>query len=112
MLLWIWLVVRLAHHPERFLQTTTAVFGFQLVLAPLFTLGMALFLKVRGDPSWELPASLLIMALGIWALVVNARILQSATQWPVFACAALVLAQALAARGVLLALFPEAASAP
>src|SRR5215510_16527222 len=34
-LLWYVLLLRLAGRPERTLQTTTAVFGFQTVLAPL-----------------------------------------------------------------------------
>ena len=55
-----------------------------------------------------MPVSLIIVALGLWALVVNARILRAATEWPIFSCVALVLAQALLARGALLMVFPEA----
>jgi hypothetical protein len=107
MLVWVKLLLRLARKPERFLQTTLAVFGFQLVLAPLFASSMALFMRLRDDPSWQVPVSLLIVALGIWALIVNTRIFQSATQWPAPVCVALVIAQALVTRGLLLLMFPE-----
>ena len=111
MLVWIHLILRVARKPERFVQTTAATFGFQLVLSPLFAIGMSLFLRMREDPAWQVPVSMLIVALGVWALIVNSRILNAATQWPVFACTALVIAQALAARGILLAIFPETVAA-
>lgn len=110
MLLWLVLLLKVAKRPERFQQTATAVFGFQLVLAPLFAAGMWAFLGYREDANWQVPVSMLIVALGIWALVVNARILKSATEWPMFSCIALVLAQALLARGLLLVVFPQAAT--
>lgn len=108
MLAWVKLLLHLARKPERFLQTSLAVFGFQLVLSPLFASSMALFLRLRDDPAWQVPASLLIVVLGIWALIVNTRIFQAATQWSAPVCVALVIAQALVTRGLLVLLFPEA----
>ena len=32
---WYWLLLRVFGKPERFLQTTSAVFGYQTVIAPL-----------------------------------------------------------------------------
>ncbi|MGC4028758.1 MAG: hypothetical protein QM696_07805 [Steroidobacteraceae bacterium] len=106
MLVWVKLMLQVARKPERFLQTSMAVFGFQLVLAPLFASSMALFLRLREDPSWQVPVSILVVALGIWALIVNTRIFQSATQWPGPVCVVLVIAQALLTRGLLMAVFP------
>lgn len=106
MLAWVKVMLHLAGKPRRFLQTAMAVFGFQLVLSPLFASGMAFFLRVREDPAWQVPASLLIMVLGIWALVVNTRIFHSATQWSKPVCVALVIAQALVARGLIMIVFP------
>ena len=107
MLLWLNLLLRFARRPERFLQTATAVFGFQLVLAPVFAAGMWAYLRYSADEAMKLPASLIIVALGLWALVVNARIIRAATDWPMVACIGLVLAEALLARGALLLVFPE-----
>jgi hypothetical protein len=111
MLLWVWVLVKLARRPERFLQTATGLFGVQLVLSPLFAAALWVFLRAEGDQGQQLPGALLILALGVWALVASARILKAATGWPMFSCIALVLAQALLTRGLLLMLYPEAATA-
>lgn len=110
MLAWIKLLLQLARHPERFLQTTLAVFGVQLVLAPLFAVGMAAYLRFNQDPTWQLPVSMLVLALGVWALVVNTRILQAATQWPALACSALVIVQSVVVNLILIAVFPGASA--
>lgn len=106
---WYWVVLRLAGRPERFLQTTTAIFGYQTVLAPAFVSGTWLFLQYMKDPVWQLPVSLLLLALAIWTLAVNGRILKAATGWPQFVCVALVVLQALLSRVIELGLFPESA---
>ncbi len=111
-LLWIAVVLRIARKPERFLQTATAVFGFQLVVAPVFMAGQALLGTYGEDPTWHVPVLLLTLVLGGWALAVNSRILASATGWPVFICLALVLLQALVTWSVLVGLFPEILAAP
>jgi hypothetical protein len=53
----------------------------------------------------------LVVVLGIWTLVVHARILVAATQWPAFLCVGLVLGEAFLGRVIVLALFPEAGAA-
>jgi hypothetical protein len=99
--------LRLARKPERFLQTATATFGFHLVVLPVLVLLEALMGRYVDMPSWQLPWVLMFVALAGWTLVVNARILQSATGWPVMVCIALVLLQDLAILGVVIGLFPD-----
>jgi hypothetical protein len=106
-LAWYWVVLRLAGRPERFLQTSTAIFGYQTVLAPAFVTGTWLFLRYMKDPVWQLPVSLLLLVLAIWTLVVNSRILKAATGWPHVVCVVLVILQALTSRIIELGLFPE-----
>lgn len=106
---WYWVVLRLAGRPERFMQTTAAVFGYQAVLQPAFVAGTWLFLKYMKDPVWQLPTSLLLLVLAIWTLAVNGRILRAATGWPQFACVALVVLQALVSRVIEISLFPASA---
>jgi hypothetical protein len=103
---WYWVVLRLAGRPERFLQTTTAIFGYQTILAPAFIAGTWLFLKYMQDPTWQLPVSLLLFALAIWMLAVNGRILRAATGWPQISCVALVVLQALMSQLLARGLFP------
>ncbi len=106
--LWCAGLLRVAHKPERFLQTMTAILGFQLVLSPLQFASGWLFLKYGSDPAWQLPVQLLALAIGVWALVVLARILRSATGWPMFSCVALSIGQGLITLLLVLALVPEA----
>ena len=108
---WYWVVLRLAGHPERFLQTVAAIFGYQTVLQPAFVAVTWLFLRYMKDPTWQAPVSLLLLVLAIWMLAVNARILRSATGWSQFACLSVVLLQSLLGRLVETALFPDTTTA-
>ncbi len=103
---WYWVVLRLAGRPERFLQTATAVFGYQTIVAPAFVGATWLFLHYMKDATWQLPVSLLLLALAVWTLAVNGRILRSATGWPQVTCVALVVMEAIISRVIALGLFP------
>ena len=94
-LFWYWMLLRIARKPERYLQTVSAVFGFQLVLAPVLLATGWAFLKYQADPTWQLPVALLRLVVEVWALVVLSRILRSATGWPMAGCVALSIAQEL-----------------
>jgi hypothetical protein len=109
---WYWVVLRLAGHPERFLQTVAAIFGFQTVLQPALVSVTFLFLTYMKDPTWQAPVSLLLLVLAVWVLAINTRILRSATGWGQFACVSIVLLQSLIGRLLETGLFPEAAATP
>jgi hypothetical protein len=94
-LTWYAVLLRIARKPERYLQTVTAVFGFQLVLAPLLIASGWLFLKYQADTTWQLPVAMVRLAVEVWALIVLSRILRSATGWPMFGCVALSIGQEL-----------------
>ena len=59
--------------PERFVQTTTAVYGYQAVLSPLLV--AALWLQRRFDPEsvWQFPVTMVSLALLIWQLYSRRR---------------------------------------
>ncbi|MEP7312769.1 MAG: hypothetical protein ABI859_09310 [Pseudomonadota bacterium] len=103
-----WVVLRLAGRPERFLQTVTAVFGFQLVIAPINVGFRALFQRYAGGEPLALPVwfMLLAMLLAVWTLAINGRILRSATGWPLFSCIVLVVLQELLGVVVILSILP------
>ena len=107
---WYWVVMRLVGRPERFLQTATAIFGYLTILQPAFDGAMWLFLRFMKDPVWQLPASLLLLALAIWTLAADSRILRSATGWPLISCVALVILQAVMSRLVIVSVFPDSAT--
>jgi hypothetical protein len=106
-----WVVLRLAGRPERFLQTVTAVFGFQLVIAPINVGFRALFQRYAAGEPLSLPVwfMLLAMLLAVWTLAINGRILRSATGWPLFSCVALVVLQELLGVVVILSILPAEA---
>lgn len=107
---WYWALLRLAGKPERFLQTATAIFGFQTVLLPAF---MAVRMMYPEQPTIEsipLPVFLVGIGLELWTLAINSRIVRSATQWSIFAAVAVVLLQSVIYLVVIQSFFPETAA--
>lgn len=107
-LAWYALLLRLLGRPERFLQTTTAVFGLQAVLAPLSVATGWLILRFANEPALQFPISLLGLALVIWMVAATGRVLKAALEWPMPSCVALVILQIIAGRLVVYAIFPVA----
>ena len=57
--LWYGGLLRLAGRPERSVQTLTAVFGFQIILAPALLFTAWFYFTYYQDPTWKFPAGLL-----------------------------------------------------
>jgi hypothetical protein len=110
-LLWYGVLLRVAGKPERYVQTLTAVFGVQLVLAPALVSSGWFLATYLQDPTWKMPAALFRLIVEIWVLVVLARVLRAATGWPVFACVALTLAGELLNLLLIANLFPQPVAA-
>ncbi len=110
-LIWFGALLRFAGKPERFLQTLTAVFGYRIILAPALVFTGWFIITYQKDPTWQLPAALLRSIVEIWALAILARTLRSATQWPIFTCVVLVIANELLTLLVVANLYPAATSA-
>ncbi|MEO8306739.1 MAG: hypothetical protein ABI616_01695 [Pseudomonadota bacterium] len=110
-LAWYAMLLRIARKPERYLQTVTAVLGFQLVLAPVLIASGWLFLKYQADTTWQLPVAMVRLVIEVWALIVLSRILRSATGWPAFGCVALSIGQELVTLLLVSAAVPGAAPA-
>ena len=102
---WYAVLLKILHRPERFLQTTTAVFGFQAVLAPLWIAAVWLVQQTADDDTWRLPSSLLGLAIVVWRVAANARVLKAALEWGMPACVALVILQYLAGQILLFCVF-------
>ena len=107
-----WVVLRLAGRPERFLQTLTAIFGFQLMIAPINVGFRALFQRYATSDPLSLPVWFMLLGviLFVWTLAINGRILRSATGWPLFSCVALVVLQEFLGVFVILSVVPAAAT--
>jgi len=95
-LAWYVVLLRLARRPERTLQTSTAVFGFQIVLTPLLFTASWLWLRFSPDQAWAVPTELFEIIVVVWIIAANSFIVKSALEWSGGACVALVILQFLA----------------
>ena len=104
---WYWALLQVARRPERFVQMASAFFGVSIVMLPLYTL--AKWLTIGHEPK-DLPPLVMFVGLvvQIWLLAVNARILQSATQWPLAACIGVMLLREVVLLMLVAAMFPDA----
>jgi hypothetical protein len=105
-LVWYVALLRIAGRPERTLQTTTAVFGFQIVLAPLLFLSRWLSPRFPHDSGGFVPVALFGLVLLVWLVAATSHIVKSALEWSLGASVALVILQILAGELLQRALFP------
>jgi hypothetical protein len=104
---WYALLLWVARRAERFLQTTTAVFGYQIVIAPLQIASVWLVRQSAADDPWRFPIVLIALAIIVWMVAANARVLKAALEWAMPACVALVVLQILGGQALLSSLFPS-----
>jgi len=115
MLLWFRTALTLAGKRERFLQTATAIFGVNVLFVPAMVplVGAVMPYMQKADPNVPPPAALLIVtfAIGLWAFLVEMRIVRAAFECAWFAAFLLVIGEILAAGFVGMLLFGEPPSA-
>lgn len=105
-LAWYALLLKLVRKPERIVQTITAVFGFQAVLAPVMVVSEWLALRYQHDAVWQLPFSLIALVLLIWLIAALGHVVKAALEWSGPASVAVVILQVLIENLVLLAISP------
>ncbi|HYC10514.1 MAG TPA: hypothetical protein VEC10_12805 [Steroidobacteraceae bacterium] len=105
-LLWYVALLRIVRRPERILQTTTAVFGFQAVLSPLLIASEWLMRRVSEDSN---SSQVLVTCVGLlllaWLIAANSHVVKAALEWSVSASVALVILQMLVGWLVVSAVF-------
>jgi hypothetical protein len=106
-MVWYALLLRLTNKPERYLQTTTAIFGYKAVLSPLSVASAWLIGQFRADTLWQLPVGLLYVLVVAWIVAANSHVLKAALEWSMPACVALVILELFVAQLLFLTLFPE-----
>jgi hypothetical protein len=106
-LVWYFILLRLSGRSERILQTTTAVIGFQTILAAPILISDWLFLRFLKDETWQLPVALMWLMLFIWMVAANSHVVKAAFEWSSFASVALVILQLYAGQLLVTALFPS-----
>jgi hypothetical protein len=106
MLLWYVGLLKLVGRPERILQTTTAVFGFQAVLSPLLIASEWLMRRFGEDASWQVPVTCAWLLVLGWVLAANSYIVRAALEWSPTSSVVLVILQTVAGGLVEFAVFP------
>ena len=105
-LAWYVALLKLLGRPERILQTTTAVFGFQAVLSPLLIASEWLMRRVGEDTnSWQVLVTCVGLLLLAWLIAANSHVVKAALEWSVSASVALVILQMLVGWLVVSAVF-------
>jgi hypothetical protein len=102
---WYALLLRSAKRPERFVQTLTAIFGYQALLTPLWIATVWLVRQYADDDTLRLPSSVLGLVIVVWRVAINVRIVRAALEWGTAACIAVVILQYLAEQMLLFFLF-------
>jgi hypothetical protein len=105
-LAWYALLLRIVGRAERFLQTTTAVFGYQAVLSPFWIASVWLIQQFAEGDAWRFPIVMMGLAIVVWLVAANARVLKAALEWAMPTCVALVILQILVGQALLVYLFP------
>ena len=107
---WYALLLYVAKKPERFLQTATAVYGYQAVLSPLLVAALWLQRRFEQDSLWQFPVTLISLALLVWIIAANSHIVKAALEWTIAPSVALVILQTLAGDLLVLTLFHTSTS--
>lgn len=105
-LAWYAALLQLTGRSERFLQTTTAVFGLQSVLAPLLIASEWLTRRFGQDTTWQLPIAVAGLALVIWLIAASTHVVKAALDWSTATSVALVILYIVAGQLLVFALFP------
>ena len=104
-LLWYWLLLVIARRRERYLQTATALFGLQTVLAAPTMALVWLMQRFAHDGSVRLLLYIASLAVASWTLLAIGHILRSALERPLGFCLILALLQMLVEELVFLSVF-------
>lgn len=105
-LAWYIALLKLVGRSERILQTATAVFGFQVVLAPLLIASDWLVLRFRHDALWQVPVVSASLLLLIWLIAAYSQIVKAALEWSSPTSVVLVILQTLTGQLLVTTLFP------
>jgi hypothetical protein len=90
-LAWYAVLLRIAKRPERFVQTSSAVFGVETVISPLLVaIGWAVR-RLGQESTWLLPLMFVWIVLVVWLVAANSHILRNAVEWPMLACVGVVI---------------------
>jgi hypothetical protein len=112
MLGWYAVLLRAFGKPERFLQTATAMFGYQIVLAPLWILAIFLSRQFDADTTLRFSAAVVGLAVAVWIIRAGSYVLKAALELPMIACVMLFILQIVTGQLLLFAISPPPVPTP
>ncbi len=104
-LTWIWLLLALFRHKNRYWQSATAFMGAGIVLSPIVLVAHLVAVSIGQDSPLAWPAYLALLAASIWFLLVVSHILRSALEIRLLPAVVLAFLYALSEYFILLRLF-------
>ena len=102
-LVWYAVLLKGFNKPERFLQTVTAMFGYRMVLAPLWIGAIYVTQRFPDVPVLQFPAAVIGLAVFIWGILAGGYVLKAALEMPMLACCVLIILEITAAQLVFVA---------
>jgi hypothetical protein len=103
--LWYWALLALVRRRERYLQTATALFGLQCVLAAPSIVSAWLLQRFAHDPTWLAVSYVGAILLLVWTVAAIGHVLRAALERALTFCVILAFTQMLVEELVFLALF-------
>jgi hypothetical protein len=105
-LVWYAVLLAVLGRRERFLQTTTAIFGVQTLLMQPLLVSVWLMRRYGQDATWQLPIAVAGLAVVIWMIAANSHVVKAALEWSSAASVALVILEIVTSQLLLFSLFP------
>ena len=103
--LWYWVLLALARRRERYLQTATALFGLQCVLAAPSIVSAWLLQRFAHDPTWLAVSYVCAVVVLIWTVAAIGHVLRAALERSLTFCVILAFTQMLVEELVFLSVF-------
>jgi hypothetical protein len=107
-LAWYSVLLSALRRRERMLQTTTAVFGYRSVLAPLTIAAEWLIRRFGSEQAWQVPLVVAYTAVVVWMIAANSHVLKAAIEWSMFQCVTLAILESVTGSLIVVALVPLA----
>jgi hypothetical protein len=92
-LAWYAVLLRTVGKSERFVQTATAIFGYQLLLVPVWIVFINLSGRLKPEDALYVPVVLFALALAIWIIRAGSYVLKAALELPIAICVVLTILQ-------------------
>jgi hypothetical protein len=105
LLVWCAVLLRLTNRPERYLQTATALLGYQTLLSPPLDATMWLMSQVERDSVWVLPVLVIALALLVWLIAVGGHVFKAALEWSMPASVGIMILQLISVNLLVAAIF-------